>query len=264
MLAVSDPSTVQRAPIPDAIASSGVIAIARGVDAAKVSAIGLALLRGGVSAFELTLNEPEEGALRRWFRAEKVGLTELRPLRLYKRADRYNARAFLRSLAALGRQAGFRGLLVAVDNLDALMERDPETGRLRYTRGVRDEAYEAIRELVDDVDEAHGVLWLFAGRRAVLEDERAGISSYEALRLRLLPEVRSSRFNPYDDVVDLDQARALGYLNAGDLRALRERAEELAPAVRQALAESPPPAPPAPSSPGGVRQIVLAGIHHGE
>ena len=63
MLAVSDPSTVQRAPIPDAIASSGVIAIARGVDAAKVSAIGLALLRGGVSAFELTLNEPEDGAL---------------------------------------------------------------------------------------------------------------------------------------------------------------------------------------------------------
>src|SRR5439155_1323732 len=85
--------------------------------------------------------------------------------------------AFLRSLAALGRQAGFRGLLVAVDNLDALMERDPETGRLRYTRGVRDEAYEAIRELVDDVDEAHGVLWLFAGRPAGLDDERAGIAS---------------------------------------------------------------------------------------
>jgi 2-dehydro-3-deoxyphosphogluconate aldolase / (4S)-4-hydroxy-2-oxoglutarate aldolase len=63
MLVVSDPSTVQRAAIPDAIASSGVIAIARGVDAAKVSAIGLALLRGGVSAFELTLNEPEDGAL---------------------------------------------------------------------------------------------------------------------------------------------------------------------------------------------------------
>ena len=63
MHAVSDPSTVQRAAIPDAIASSGVIAIARGVDAAKVSAIGLALLRGGVSAFELTLNVPEDGAL---------------------------------------------------------------------------------------------------------------------------------------------------------------------------------------------------------
>jgi 2-dehydro-3-deoxyphosphogluconate aldolase/(4S)-4-hydroxy-2-oxoglutarate aldolase len=63
MHAVSDPSTAERAAIPEAIASSGVIAIARGVDAAKVSAIGLALLRGGVSAFELTLNEPEDDAL---------------------------------------------------------------------------------------------------------------------------------------------------------------------------------------------------------
>jgi 2-dehydro-3-deoxyphosphogluconate aldolase / (4S)-4-hydroxy-2-oxoglutarate aldolase len=63
MHAVSDPSTVRRAVIPVAIASSGVIAIARGVDAAKVSAIALALLRGGVSAFELTLNDPEDAAL---------------------------------------------------------------------------------------------------------------------------------------------------------------------------------------------------------
>jgi 2-dehydro-3-deoxyphosphogluconate aldolase / (4S)-4-hydroxy-2-oxoglutarate aldolase len=63
MHAVSDPLTIERAAIPEAIASSGVIAIARGVDAAKVSAIGLALLRGGVTAFELTLNEPEDGAL---------------------------------------------------------------------------------------------------------------------------------------------------------------------------------------------------------
>ena len=55
--------TVARPPLPDAIASSGVIAIGRGVDAAKVSAICLALLRGGVSAFELTLNEPEDAAL---------------------------------------------------------------------------------------------------------------------------------------------------------------------------------------------------------
>jgi 2-dehydro-3-deoxyphosphogluconate aldolase/(4S)-4-hydroxy-2-oxoglutarate aldolase len=63
MHAVSDASMAARAAIPDAIASSGVIAIARGVDAAKVSAIALALLRGGVSAFELTLNDPEDAAL---------------------------------------------------------------------------------------------------------------------------------------------------------------------------------------------------------
>ncbi|MFL5680198.1 MAG: bifunctional 4-hydroxy-2-oxoglutarate aldolase/2-dehydro-3-deoxy-phosphogluconate aldolase, partial [Chloroflexota bacterium] len=45
------------------IASSGVVAIGRGVDPDRVSTIALALLRGGISAFELTLNEPEDRAL---------------------------------------------------------------------------------------------------------------------------------------------------------------------------------------------------------
>ena len=54
---------LDRAALPEAIASSGVVAIARGVDPDRASAIALALLRGGVSAFELTLNEPLDEAL---------------------------------------------------------------------------------------------------------------------------------------------------------------------------------------------------------
>lgn len=52
-----------RAAIPDQITSSGVVAIGRGVDPDRVSTIALALLRGGVAALELTLNEPEDRAL---------------------------------------------------------------------------------------------------------------------------------------------------------------------------------------------------------
>jgi bacteriophage exclusion system BrxC/D-like protein len=207
------------------------------------------------------LNEVEAGALWRWLLGAKVSLSELRPLRLYKRVDRHSARGALRSLAALALQAGYRGLVVCVDNLDALLERDPDTGRLRYTRGLRDEAYEAIRELIDDVDEGRASLYLFAGRRTVLEDEKAGISSYEALRLRLVPEVRANHFNPYTDVVDLDQARALGYMSAADLQDLAARAAALAPAIRGLAAGLAPPEVP-PSS-GEVRKVVLEGITRG-
>lgn len=52
-----------RAAIPEQITSSGVIAIGRGVDPDRVSTIALALLRGGVAALELTLNDPEDRAL---------------------------------------------------------------------------------------------------------------------------------------------------------------------------------------------------------
>jgi 2-dehydro-3-deoxyphosphogluconate aldolase/(4S)-4-hydroxy-2-oxoglutarate aldolase len=60
---VKEPATGKRAAIPEALTSSGVVAIARGVDPDRVSTIALALLRGGISAFELTLNEPEAIAL---------------------------------------------------------------------------------------------------------------------------------------------------------------------------------------------------------
>lgn len=209
----------------------------------------------------VTLNEAEESVLRRWFAADRVSLAELRPLRLFKRVDRYTARAFLHSLVAIALRAGYRGLVAAVDNLDVLLERHPESGRLRYTRIVRDEAYEAIRELIDDVDESRATLFLFAGRRGVLEDEKAGISSYEALRLRLLPEVRSARFNPFADVVDLDQARELGYLSCANLSELASRVAALAPAVREALAGADAPPPPGLA---GLRQIVVKGIGYGD
>jgi 2-dehydro-3-deoxyphosphogluconate aldolase / (4S)-4-hydroxy-2-oxoglutarate aldolase len=56
-------SGVKRPPIPEEITRNGVVAIGRGVEPDAVSTIALALLRGGVEALELTLNEPEEQAL---------------------------------------------------------------------------------------------------------------------------------------------------------------------------------------------------------
>jgi hypothetical protein len=203
------------------------------------------------------LNEVEEDALKRWFQAEKTGVAVLRGLRLYKRVDRHTARALLLSLVTLAVQAGYRGLVVCVDNLEVLLERDSATGRQLYTRTVRDESYEAIRELIDEIDEAHGTLFLFAGRRSLLDDEKAGVSSYEALRLRLLPEVRGLRFNPYADVVDMDAALALGYLTAEDLRQFESRVKHLRPELYRVLGDE---AHDAPVSGEGLRRIVLGGL----
>jgi len=178
------------------------------------------------------LSEQEQDALRRWFFAEKVKQSELKSLQIYERPDRYTARDYLRSLAVFGRLAGFRGLTVCIDNMETVAHRSPATGRQRYTRAQRDEAFEALRQLIDDVDHSAGTLYLLAGRRELLEDEKAGISSYEALRLRLLQEVRSDRFNPYADIVDLDFARQTGYLSAAALTEWLERVRELHPSAK--------------------------------
>jgi 2-dehydro-3-deoxyphosphogluconate aldolase/(4S)-4-hydroxy-2-oxoglutarate aldolase len=53
-----------RPSIPDGITTGGVVAIGRGVAPTRVDAITAAMADGGVRAFELTLNEPEDEALR--------------------------------------------------------------------------------------------------------------------------------------------------------------------------------------------------------
>jgi 2-dehydro-3-deoxyphosphogluconate aldolase/(4S)-4-hydroxy-2-oxoglutarate aldolase len=55
--------TDARLPIPAGLLEGGVVAIARNLTAAPVRGVADALLRGGVRAFELTLNEPEDQAL---------------------------------------------------------------------------------------------------------------------------------------------------------------------------------------------------------
>jgi hypothetical protein len=182
------------------------------------------------------LSEAEQDALVRWFTADKLRVSELKSLQIYERADRYTGRDYLRSLAVFARLSGRRGLVVCVDNLETVAHRSPQSGRQRYTRLQRDEAFETLRQLIDDVDRSTATLYLLAGRREFLEDEKAGISSYEALRLRLLQEVRSDRFNPYADIVDLDAARRTGYLSGEALaewlsrmRSLQGSEEETAP-----------------------------------
>ncbi len=180
-----------------------------------------------LGVFRLTVEEQD--ALHRWFTGDKVRLGELKRLQIYERADRYSARDYLRSLSIFARRAGFRGLVVGIDNLETVAYRSAVSGRQRYTRVQRDEAFETIRQLIDDVDHSHGVLYLLAGRRELLEDEKAGISSYEALRLRLLQEVRANRFNPFADIVDLNTARESGYLSPESLAEWVDRLRELHP-----------------------------------
>ena len=53
-----------RPPIPDLVLTSKVIAIGRNVPAAKAAHVGEAFVAGGVHVMELTLNEPQDAALR--------------------------------------------------------------------------------------------------------------------------------------------------------------------------------------------------------
>jgi hypothetical protein len=77
-------------------------------------------------------------------------------------------------------------------------------------------------------------MFFFAFDRVLLDDERAGLKSYQALWMRMQNEIVSSRFNKFSDFYDMDKfadnfydtgillemsARLAGIINRGEGRA---------------------------------------------
>jgi hypothetical protein len=100
--------------------------------------------------------------------------------------------------------AGYNGLIIAVDDLDILVSRD-SLEDIRYTKLKRDEVYESIRELIDEIDTLRNLFFLFAFDRKLVDDEACGIKSYQALWLRIQNEIQSDRINRFSNMIDLDK-----------------------------------------------------------
>ncbi len=130
----------------------------------------------------------------------------LRDVGIYKPMDNYAARHALRSLLHVLRTLGLPGMVVAIDDLDQLTLSKRAVQGVYYTKQAKDQAYESIRQFIDDADLMPGFLLLCAGRDSVLHDGLRGIPSYVALRNRLVDEVQASEINRFSDVLNLDEA----------------------------------------------------------
>ena len=134
-----------------------------------------------------------------------VKLSQLRALGLSpSRITKYNARHLLRSLAEVVHLAGYAGILITVDDLEMLMNRAAGS-TMRYTKLRRNDAYESIRQLIDDIDNMHYVFFLFCFDRELMDNENVGFKTYQALWMRIQNEVVSTRFNRFADILDLDR-----------------------------------------------------------
>ena len=162
-----------------------------------------------------------------WLEGDRsLKLSSIRGLGLSPvRITKYNARHMLRSLAEVVRMAGYSGLFIAADNLEILTSRsslDP----LHYTKLKREDAYESIRQLIDDIDSMKNIMFVFAFDRELLDNDSAGLKSYQALWMRIQNEVVGERFNRFTDIVDLDRLAAQEYTP----QILMEMSEKLADA----------------------------------
>ena len=98
---------------------------------------------------------------------------------------------------------GFSGLFIAIDDLEILISKSG-LEEIHYTKMKREDTYESLRELIDDIDSLHNIMFMCGFDRALLDDENAGIKSYQALWMRIQNEVSGRRFNRFSDLLDLD------------------------------------------------------------
>lgn len=163
------------------------------------------LLVGGLLGHPL-LEDANRELLLAFLQGDKtVKISHLRALGLSpSRVTKYNARNLLRSLSELIHLAGYAGLLVVIDDMEILLNRT--MGELkRYTKLRREDAYESIRQLIDDIDNMRYIMFLFCFERDLIDNENYGIKSYQALWLRIQNEVVSPRFNCFADIIDMDR-----------------------------------------------------------
>jgi len=160
-----------------------------------------------ISGYEAGLN-----IALKWLCGQKLERHERQATGLFETLQKANARSWLNSIIQLLNIAGMTGLVVLIDDLETLTERSPLHGRYLYTAMAIKDTYELLRQLIDDVELLSGFIMLTAGKREIVDDERRGFKSYEALWMRLQTGlIPSEHFNPYADIVDLDaHFKALG------------------------------------------------------
>ena len=185
------------------------------------------LLTGSILGHPI-LEEENQSLLYRWLAGDRsVRVTMLRPLGLApSKVTKYNARNLLGSLVELVHVAGYTGLVVAIDDVEVMADASG-MNPMRYTKMRREDAYESIRQLIDDIDTFNHFMVVFGFDRVMLDDEAKGFKSYQALWMRIQNEIKSERINKFADIADLDAIASEVYSPKMVVEMSRRLAEEV-------------------------------------
>lgn len=140
-----------------------------------------------------------------WLRGDLRLISAVKPMQIYQRIGRHNARAMLVSTARWIRQTGGSGLVVNLDlrALAATRRRDVPEDQIYYTPAALWDAYEVLRQFIDATDEMEGLLVVVSAPDSLLDDfSNRSLQRYRALRNRIWDDVRDRRHvNPYAPMV---------------------------------------------------------------
>ncbi len=154
--------------------------------------------------------DAEHAAVLDWLRGDLRQISVLKSALIFRRIGRHNARHLLFSLAhwlAVNDRAGL-ALALDVRRLGFTRRPSPEERHGHYyTKAALLDAYEAMRQLVDNTDEMANCIVMVVASPEFLSDSPRGLDAYQALKLRIFDEVRDvNRDNPLSSLIRLGAA----------------------------------------------------------
>jgi hypothetical protein len=154
--------------------------------------------------------DAEHTAVLDWLRGDLRQISALKSALIFRRIGRHNARHLLFSLAHWLAVNEHAGLAVVLDIRRLGFARRPgpeERSGHYYTKSALLDAYEVLRQLVDNTDEMSNCIVVVVASPAFLSDTPRGLDAYQALKLRIFDEVRDvNRDNPFSSLVRLAAA----------------------------------------------------------
>jgi len=163
----------------------------------------------------LTRLEPDDGEsgvaapVLEWLRGELRRIGALRQTSIAAKITRHNGRAMLRSLLRWLRLCERKGLCLTLDIRQCLRAGAALGEGLRYSPAAVIDAFEVLRQLIDDAETLQGLLVIVLADEALTGlDPRRSLNAYDALKMRVWDDVRAAgRDNPLAALVRLEPGR---------------------------------------------------------
>jgi hypothetical protein len=137
--------------------------------------------------------EAEHHTLYEWFEGGRLSKRELRPFQIFEALNKTNSKRLLVSLIAFLRYLNYQGLILLLDELETMMAQSAT---------VRNAAYENVRLLIDNAEQAHHLHVFFSIIPDVILADK-GFKSYDALWSRVRSVGESRQLNYRSIVIDL-------------------------------------------------------------
>ncbi|HVA25369.1 MAG TPA: BREX system ATP-binding domain-containing protein [Chloroflexota bacterium] len=147
------------------------------------------------------------GTISAWLQGELRLVSALKRYQIYQKIGRHNARHMFLSMAHWLRRTGAKGLVLVLDiGAYTASSRPLEAGGgLYHTPAAAMDAYEVLRQFIDETDQLESCFAAVLAPQAFLTDEKRGLSKYDALRLRVWDEVHDrQRENPLSSLVRIE------------------------------------------------------------